>query len=72
MLFTTKTCPNCRAAKQMLDKAGINYTVIDAEENSELSVKLGVSQAPSLVAGEEIFAGLVNVRQFILLAQKGA
>ncbi|MCI7202101.1 MAG: ribonucleoside triphosphate reductase, partial [Clostridiales bacterium] len=28
LLFTTKTCPNCKMAKMMLDKAGIKYTVI--------------------------------------------
>ncbi len=48
-LFTTKTCPNCPVAKANLDRAGIAYTVIDAEENAELSDKYGIRQAPTLV-----------------------
>jgi ribonucleoside-triphosphate reductase len=36
-LFTTKTCPNCRLAKQYLD--GKEYTIVDAEENPELAKK---------------------------------
>ncbi|MBQ2406960.1 MAG: ribonucleoside triphosphate reductase [Lachnospiraceae bacterium] len=47
MLFTTKTCPNCRLAKEFLK--GIDYTLIDAEENMELASEYGVMQAPTLV-----------------------
>ncbi len=72
LLFTTKTCPNCRGAKQMLDKAGVNYKVIDAEENPELSREYGISQAPTIVAPQGVFAGIGNVKQFIALAKKGA
>ena len=72
LLFTTKTCPNCRAAKQMLDKAGISYTVIDAEENTELSLKYNISQAPSIVAGSTVFSGIANVKEFISAVKKGA
>ena len=49
LLFTTKTCPNCRIAKAALDKAGKAYTVIDAEENADLCRQYGVMQAPTLV-----------------------
>ena len=31
LLFTTKTCPNCKMAKMLLDKANIQYKLIDAE-----------------------------------------
>ncbi len=48
-LFTTKTCPNCPIAKANLDRAGIAYTVIDAEENAALSDQYGIRQAPTLV-----------------------
>jgi len=72
LLFTTKTCPNCRAAKQMLDKAGISYKVIDAEENADLSVKYDVRQAPTIVSPYGVFAGIGNVKQFIAVAKKGA
>ena len=46
-LFTTKTCPNCKAAKEFLKD--VEYKVIDAEENPELSSRLGIMQAPTLV-----------------------
>ncbi|MCR4686151.1 MAG: ribonucleoside triphosphate reductase [Lachnospiraceae bacterium] len=46
-LFTTKTCPNCKKAKEFLE--GIEYDVIDAEENMELSKQLGIMSAPTLV-----------------------
>ena len=57
MLFGTKTCPNCAAAKKLLEKAKINYTFVDAEENVELTNKMGVKQAPTLI---EIKKGNVN------------
>ena len=46
-LFTTKTCPNCKLAKEYLKD--IDYTVVDAEENAELAIQYGVMQAPTLV-----------------------
>ncbi len=49
LLFTTKTCPNCRMAKAILDSAKIKYTVIDAEEQKDLTVKYGVRKAPTLL-----------------------
>ena len=55
MLFTTKTCPNCRLAKKSLDDAGVAYTVVDAEEQLDLVSQFGINQAPTLVVinGEE-------------------
>ena len=49
LLFTTKTCPNCKMAKMLLDKAGIKYTVIDAEDDKEMTYKYGVKKAPTLL-----------------------
>lgn len=49
LLFTTKTCPNCKMAKMLLDKAGIKYTVIDAEDDKEVTLKFGVTKAPTLL-----------------------
>ena len=54
-LFTTKTCPNCRAAKEYLKE--INFAVVDAEENPELAKEFGIMQAPTLL---EIKAGTVK------------
>ena len=49
LLFTTATCPNCRMAKMILDQKGIKYKVIDANENQELCIKLGIKGAPTLL-----------------------
>ena len=49
LLFTTKTCPNCKMAKMLLDKAGVQYTVIDAEDDKEMTYKYGVKKAPTLL-----------------------
>ncbi|MBQ2824456.1 MAG: ribonucleoside triphosphate reductase [Oscillospiraceae bacterium] len=48
-LFATATCPNCKIACAMLDKAGTAYTKLLAEENKELVSELGIKQAPTLV-----------------------
>ena len=53
MLFTTKTCPNCRIAKAMLDNAGIVYEIVDAEEVLDLTEMFKVRQAPTLVVVKE-------------------
>lgn len=69
MLFTTKTCPNCKLAKAVLDKAGIEYEVIDAEEREDLVKKFDVRQAPTLVAvagdGYQKFANASNIKKFV-------
>lgn len=49
LLFSTKTCPNCKMAKLMLDKAGIKYKVIDAEENKDLTYAYEIKKAPTLL-----------------------
>ena len=48
LLFTTKTCPNCRIAKAALEKSGKAYTVIDAEENADLCRQYGVIEPQSI------------------------
>jgi len=62
LLFTTKTCPNCKMAKTFLDKAGVEYEVIIAPEAPELCAQYGVKQAPTLVnVGENGFEAICNV-----------
>ncbi|MBQ1526474.1 MAG: ribonucleoside triphosphate reductase [Lachnospiraceae bacterium] len=46
-LFTTRSCPNCKLAKEYLKNEKV--VMIDAEENAELTRKYGVMQAPTLV-----------------------
>ena len=52
MLFGTKTCPNCKMAKMLLEKANIPYQWVDAEENIELTNQYGVRKAPTLLVQE--------------------
>ena len=52
LLFGTKTCPNCKMAKMLLEKANIKYKWVDAEENVELTNKFGVRKAPTLLVKE--------------------
>ena len=49
LLFTTRTCPKCRMAKTFLDKAGIEYETVLADENADLVNLYGVREAPTLV-----------------------
>lgn len=53
MLFTTSTCPNCKVAVDLLEKANIDYEMVNAEENVELVQKFGVMQAPTLIVVDE-------------------
>ena len=69
LLFATKTCPNCKMAKMLLDKAGIHYTVIDAEENKEKTQQYHVNKAPTLIVptddGYEVFENASNIKGYI-------
>jgi ribonucleoside-triphosphate reductase len=49
LLFTTSTCPNCPTAKRILDEAGIEYLVVDANEEKELAREYRIMSAPTLV-----------------------
>ena len=51
LLFTTKKCPNCPTAKAALERKGIAYTVIDAQEDSALAEQYGVMSVPTLFVG---------------------
>ena len=68
LLFTTKTCPNCKLAKHFLDKAGIEYKVMLAEESMDLVNKLGIKQTPTLVIQDgdsaDKIVNLSNIRKF--------
>ncbi len=52
LLFATRTCPNCKVAASKLDKAGIAYEKVYADENPEMAEAYGIKQAPTLVVPE--------------------
>lgn len=69
MLFVTKTCPNCRRVKPRLDKSGITYRVVDAEEETELTLKYHLSQVPALIVPtqgtEQVLVGVSAILDHI-------
>jgi hypothetical protein len=68
-LFISQTCPNCRAAMMLLDKAGVPYFKLDAVENKELALRYAVKQAPTLVdvrgSNIERHVGISDIRRFL-------
>ncbi len=69
IIFATKTCPNCKVAAAMLEKAGISYEKLYVDENEEMAKKLELKQAPTLVIvnGDSSikFAGVPAIRKYI-------
>ena len=68
ILFASATCPNCKMAAMFLDKAGIEYKKLLAEENPDLANEYGVTQAPTLIVIDgdkaEKIVNLSNIRAF--------
>ena len=48
-LFATATCPNCKIASSFLDKAGVVYEKLYANDKPQLAAHYGIKQAPTLV-----------------------
>ncbi|MBQ6367933.1 MAG: ribonucleoside triphosphate reductase [Erysipelotrichaceae bacterium] len=69
LLFTTATCPNCKAAKAILTKAGVDYQVLDAYQEKELVQEYDVRQAPTLVVvdenGVEKYRGVSDIKGWL-------
>jgi len=65
ILFTTKTCPKCKVAASMLDKAGIAYDKLFVEENEDFAREIGLRQAPTLLVGDKKFVEIAGVREYI-------
>ncbi len=68
-LFATKTCPKCKVAVSLLEKNGIEFEKIIADENPDLTRSFGVKQAPTIVVtnGSEFakYADISGVNEFI-------
>jgi len=52
-LFTTTTCPNCKIAKNELERAGFLYTTMDVSEHMDLVSQYGIQQAPTLIIRQD-------------------
>ena len=53
LLFTTKTCSNCKMIQKMMNDSNIPYLLVDAENNPNLVKEFDVMQAPTLVVVSE-------------------
>ncbi len=65
ILFATKTCPNCRIAASLLDKANVSYRKVYVEDEPELAKQLGLKQAPTLVVGNEKIVNVSNIKKYL-------
>ncbi len=73
VLLSTKTCPNCKVAGRELDKAGLEYTIMYAEdpEGGEMARKYNISSAPTLIVEDGEDARLVdNVSNILAYIQE--
>ena len=65
-LFTTKTCPNCRIAKEYLKDE--DYILVDAEEEAALAQQYKVMQAPTFVVvdkdGVHKYVNASNIKKY--------
>jgi len=68
-LFTTATCPNCKIACSILDKAGVQYEKLLANEHADMVTAFGIKQAPTLVVvknGETTkYAGVSDIKKML-------
>ena len=68
-LFTRTTCPNCRVAEKMLDKAGFAYEDLTAEEHPDLCREYGIKGAPTLVLSDgvhfEKYYGVAEIKKLL-------
>ncbi len=68
-LFTTPSCPNCKLAMALLDKAGVPYEKLIAEEHPDLVNKFEIRQAPTLVfenaEGFEKYKGVSDIKGYL-------
>lgn len=59
-VYTKPACVQCNATYRALDKAGVEYSVIDISEDAaarDYVMALGYLQAPVVVAGEDHWSG---------------
>ena len=69
LLFATKTCPNCKMAKMLLEKAGVCFRTIYAEDDAELARRFKVVKAPTLIVPNgdtyTVYENASNIKGFV-------
>ena len=68
-LFATPTCPNCKIAAAAMDKLGMVYEKVYANEHIDMAKEFGARQAPTLVivsdGAIEKYAGLPEIKKYL-------
>ncbi len=68
-LFATPTCPNCKIAASILDKQGVAYEKVFANEHPDLVNEFGIKQAPTLVVVKNgtvgKYAGVSDIKKYL-------
>lgn len=71
VLFTTKTCPNCKIAQRVMHEKGLSVTTIDASERQDLVEKYKIVSAPTLLVTHknsdkiDIISTLPSILQYV-------
>ncbi|QOS39216.1 ribonucleoside triphosphate reductase [Treponema rectale] len=73
VLVTTKTCPNCRSAKNYLNEAGVEYDVVlaDEPEGANIARRYNIVQAPTLIVPSQddesvtLYENVSNIRDYL-------
>ncbi len=69
VLISRVTCPNCRVAETFLNKSGVAYEKLIAEENLDLCRQLEVKGAPTLVitdgSSHKLYYGVPEIKKYI-------
>jgi len=69
ILFTTPTCPNCKMAKMLLQKAGMDVEIVDATTNTEMAKEYNVTKAPTMfvnIKGQQLrLENVSDIKKFI-------
>ena len=70
ILFKTPTCPNCKAAMSLLDRAGVSYDTVNANEEKDMVSRYSVRQAPTLVLvrGDQVmkYRGVSDIKGWLM------
>ena len=67
-IYSKSTCPNCKALKMKLDKAGIQYAV---NENEKEQAALGIKSLPYLQLDDGTLLGMGDAVKYVNALIKG-
>lgn len=69
-LYTWRTCPYCKKAKNLLNDNGYEYTDVDItdlpEVKAELAAKHGQTSVPFVFVGDELIGGSSDLEELIV------